>query len=245
MLRFWHHVRRRLFSNTMSDISQPLVQVIDVRKTYPLGHRCVEAVRGVTLEILPGSFAVLQGPSGSGKTTLLNLIGCIDRPTSGKIFVDGQAIADLSDDALSRFRLTKLGFIFQNFNLIPVLSAVENIEYPLLLQRIPRAEARARATAMAAAVGLAGAADQRPSELSGGQSQRVAIARSLVSNPPLVIADEPTANLDVATGRAIIDLMLEMRDRTGTTFVISTHDPAIAAMAERCFTIRDGQLLKP
>ena len=227
----------------MSDISQPLVQVRDVRKTYALGHRCVEAVRGVTLEVLAGSFVVLQGPSGSGKTTLLNLIGCIDHPSSGTILVEGCDVAGLTDDALSRFRLTKLGFIFQNFNLIPVLSAVENIEYPLLLQRVPKPEARARALAMAAAVGLGEASDQRPSELSGGQCQRVAIGRSLVASPPLVIADEPTANLDVATGREIIDLMLQMRDRTGTTFVISTHDPAIAAMAGLCFTIRDGLLL--
>ena len=227
----------------MPDILQPLVQVFDVRKTYALGHRSVEAVRGVTLEILAGSFVVLQGPSGSGKTTLLNLIGCIDRPTSGKVLVGGRDIAGLSDDELSLFRLTKLGFVFQSFNLIPVLSAVENIEYPLLLQRVPKSEARARALAMAAAVGLADAADQRPGELSGGQCQRVAIGRSLVANPPLVIADEPTANLDVANGRAIVDLMHQMKERTCTTFVISTHDSAIAAMAERCFAIRDGLLL--
>ena len=229
----------------MADISHPLVQVIDVRKTYTLGHRCVEALRGVTLDIPSGGVVVLQGPSGSGKTTLLNLIGCIDHPSTGKILIGGRAIAGMTDDVLSQFRLAKLGFIFQNFNLIPVLTAIENIEYPLLLQRVPKAEARSRARDMAAAVGLEDASDQRPSELSGGQCQRVAIGRSLVANPPLVIADEPTANLDVATGRAIIDLMHRMRDLTGTTFVISTPDPAIASMAERCFTIRDGSLLNP
>ena len=227
----------------MSGISQPLVQVIDARKTYVVGHRRVEALRGVTLEMPGGGFVVLQGPSGSGKTTLLNLVGGIDHPTSGKILVEGRDITAWSDDDLTRFRAKKLGFIFQNFNLIPVLSALENIEYPLLLQHFPSAEAKARALDMAEAVGLAGMGDQRPGELSGGQCQRVAIGRALVTCPALVIADEPTANLDAATGRAIIDLMHQMRDRTGTTFVISTHDPAIAAMAEMRLTLRDGTLV--
>ena len=227
----------------MSGTPKPLVQVIDARKTYVLGHRRIEALRGVTLEMQGGGFVVLQGPSGSGKTTLLNLVGGIDHPTSGKILVEGLDIAAWSDDELTRFRAKKLGFIFQNFNLIPVLSALENIEYPLLLQHVPRAEAKARALDMAEAVGLAGMGDQRPGELSGGQCQRVAIGRALVTCPALVIADEPTANLDAATGRAIIDLMHQMRDRTGTTFVISTHDPAIAAMAEMRLTLRDGTLV--
>ena len=149
------------------------------------------------------------------------------------------------DDALAHFRAKTLGFIFQNFNLIPVLSAVENIEYPLLLQRVPRAEARARALEMAEGVGLGDSSDQRPGELSGGQCQRVAIGRALVTHPALVIADEPTANLDAATGRTIIDLMHRMRDCTGATFVISTHDPEIASMAEARFTLRDGRLVEP
>ena len=229
----------------MAGISQPLVQVIDACKTYELGHRRVEALRGVTLKISAGGFVVLQGPSGSGKTTLLNLIGCIDHPTSGRILVDGRDITALADDVLSHFRATKLGFIFQNFNLIPVLSALENIEYPLRIQRVPRTEAKARALAIADAVGLEGLGDQRPGELSGGQCQRVAIGRALVTKPAVVIADEPTANLDASTGRAIIDLMHQMRDRTGTTFVISTHDPAIAAMAEMRLTLRDGKLGNP
>ena len=227
----------------MPGTPKPLVQVIDARKTYVLGHRRIEALRGVTLEMQGGGFVVLQGPSGSGKTTLLNLVGGIDHPTSGKILVEGRDITAWSDDELTRFRAKKLGFIFQNFNLIPVLSALENIEYPLLLQHVPRAEAKARALDMAEAVGLAGMGDQRPGELSGGQCQRVAIGRALVTCPALVIADEPTANLDAATGRAIIDLMHQMRDRTGTTFVISTHDPAIAAMAEMRLTLRDGTLV--
>jgi putative ABC transport system ATP-binding protein len=231
------------FPDTMSEIPQALVQLIEAHKTYALGHRSVEALRGVSLEMPRGGFVVLQGPSGSGKTTLLNLIGGIDRPTSGRVLIEGRDIAALSDDVLSEFRSKKLGFIFQNFNLIPVLTAVENIEYPLLLQRVPRAEALARALAMADAIGLAGMGDQRPSELSGGQCQRVAIGRALVTNPALVIADEPTANLDAATGQAIIDLMHQMRDRTGATFVISTHDPTIAHMAEMRFALHDGTLV--
>lgn len=222
----------------------PLVHLLDVRKTYPHVRRPVEALRGVTLEIPRGAFAVMQGPSGSGKTTLLNLIGCIDHPTSGTVKVSGVDANTLTDSALSQFRATKLGFIFQDFNLIPVLSAVENVEYALLLQRVPKAEARARAMTMLAEVGLEDAYDQRPGELSGGQSQRVAIGRALVGNPDVVIADEPTANLDMATGQAIIDLMQRMRARVGTTFVISTHDPEIASLAEMRFMLRDG-LLKP
>ena len=223
-------------------LQQPVVQVADARKTYRIGRREVEALRGVTLEVPRGAFVVLQGPSGSGKTTLLNLIGCIDHPSSGKVIVSGADVAALTDRALSRFRAQKLGFIFQNFNLIPVLSAFENVEYALLLGRVPRDEARRRAQGMLEAVGLADVAVHRPAELSGGQCQRVAIARALVTSPELVIADEPTANLDSATGQAIINLMHEMRDRTGTSFLISTHDPAIAALAELRFQLRDGLL---
>ena len=221
---------------------QPLVQVTDARKSYRIGQREVEALRGVTLEVPRGAFVVMQGPSGSGKTTLLNLIGCIDHPSSGKVVISGEDVGTLPDSALSRFRARKLGFIFQNFNLIPVLTALENVEYALLLGRVPKAEARRRTEAMLQAVGLSGVAEHRPGELSGGQCQRAAIARALVTNPELVIADEPTANLDTATGRAIINLMHEMRDRTGTTFLISTHDPAIAALAEVRFHLRDGLL---
>ena len=225
-----------------SPSQSPLVLVTEALKTYWIGKRPVEALRGVSLEVPRGAFVVMQGPSGSGKTTLLNLIGCIDHPTSGKVIVTGEDVALLPDAALSRFRARKLGFIFQNFNLIPVLSAFENVEYALLLNRVPKAEARERTVAMLGAVGLADVAEHRPGELSGGQCQRVAIARALVTNPELVIADEPTANLDTATGQAIINLMHEMRDRTGTTFLISTHDPAIAALAERRFQLRDGLL---
>ncbi|MBX7210500.1 MAG: ABC transporter ATP-binding protein [Verrucomicrobiaceae bacterium] len=219
---------------------QPLVRVIDARKDYPLGHRTVHALRGVTLDIASHSFVVMQGPSGSGKTTLLNLIGCIDHPTSGSIIVAGQDTRMLGDTALSRFRARKLGFVFQDFNLIPVLTAMENVEYPLRLNAVPPSEARLRALAMLDAVGLAGEAGQRPSELSGGQCQRVAVARALVTQPELVIADEPTANLDSDTGGKIIEIMRAMCGRQGTTFLISTHDPHVAAHAMRCVHLRDG-----
>ncbi|MFO1484930.1 MAG: ABC transporter ATP-binding protein [Verrucomicrobiaceae bacterium] len=220
----------------------PLVQVMDVQKEYVLGHRTVRALRGLTLEIPRGGFVVMQGPSGSGKTTLLNLIGCIDHPTSGRVVVAGQDVGRLGDRELSQFRARKLGFVFQNFNLIPVLSAVENVEYPLRLNGIPADEARTRALAMLEAMDLRDEAFQRPAELSGGQCQRVAIGRALVTQPELVVADEPTANLDSRTGEMIITVMHDMRDRFGTTFLISTHDPDVAAHAEQCWHLRDGLL---
>ncbi len=220
----------------------PLVQVIDVRKAYVLGHRTVQALRGLTLEIARGAFVVMQGPSGSGKTTLLNLIGCIDQPTSGSVLVSGQDTRLLSDTELSHFRARKLGFVFQSFNLIPVLTAAENIEYPLRLIGVPQAQARGRALAMLDEMGLREEAAQRPAELSGGQCQRVAIGRALVTGPELVIADEPTANLDSSTGEMIIAIMHRMRDRLGTTFLISTHDSRVAALAESHWNLRDGLL---
>ncbi|MBL9145770.1 MAG: ABC transporter ATP-binding protein [Verrucomicrobiaceae bacterium] len=220
----------------------PLVRVIAATKDYPLGHRTVQALRGVTVEIAGGAFVVMQGPSGSGKTTLLNLIGCIDHPTTGSVMVAGEDVGTLADASLSRFRARKLGFVFQNFNLIPVLTAAENIEYPLRLNGVSVTEARARALEMLDSLGLGAEAHQRPAELSGGQCQRVAVGRALVTHPALVIADEPTANLDSTTGAKIIELMREMRDRLGTTFVISTHDPQVAALAERRLLMRDGLL---
>lgn len=222
---------------------QPLVQAINACKDYPLGHRTVHALRGLTIDIARGSFVVMQGPSGSGKTTLLNLIGCIDRPTAGRVLVSGQDTGVLSDNELSRFRAQKLGFVFQNFNLIPVLTAAENIEYPLRINGVSAGEARTRALAMLELMNLRDEAHQRPAELSGGQCQRVAIGRALVTHPELVVADEPTANLDSATGGMIIRVMHEMRDRLGTTFLISTHDPDVAAHAEQCWHLRDGHLV--
>ncbi len=209
-----------------------------------MGAIVVPAVAGVSLTLPAAQFSVIVGPSGSGKTTLLNLIGCIDGPNKGVVEVCGTDVATLNDDRLSDFRARHIGFIFQNFNLIPVLSAIENVEYPLLLTGMGKRERRARAMALLEAVGLADQARRRPNEMSGGQRQRVAIARALVAEPELVLADEPTANLDSRTGAAIIDLMHEMQARARTSFVFSTHDPAVMEHADSIFVIRDGQLVE-
>ncbi|GIL41735.1 ABC transporter ATP-binding protein [Roseiterribacter gracilis] len=224
---------------------RPVVRLRAVAKNYDAGAVQVAALRGVSLEIPQNCFSMLVGPSGSGKTTLLNLIGCIDAPTEGTVEVCGEAIAAFGDNALSDFRARNIGFIFQNFSLVPVLSAYENVEYPLLLVGMAPAERRRRTLAMLDAVGLAAQARQRPNELSGGQKQRVAIARALVKQPQLVLADEPTANLDTATGASIIELMRRIQVELRTSFVFSTHDPHLMSHADETFTIRDGALVQP
>jgi putative ABC transport system ATP-binding protein len=191
----------------MSEPHSPVVRLTEVVKTYSSGTVEVRAVKGISLDIPARRFSMVVGPSGSGKTTLLNLIGCIDTPTSGAVEVCGEAIADLGNNAVAHFRARNIGFIFQGFNLMPVLSAYENVEYPLLLVGTPALKRRERTLAMLEAVGLTAHAKQRPNELSGGQKQRVAIARALVKEPSVVLADEPTANLDTRTGAAVIDLM--------------------------------------
>jgi len=221
------------------------VRVENVTKDYALGRTTVPALRGVSLEVKPGELLTVAGPSGSGKSTLLNLIGCLDHPTGGRVLIGDADVATLGDDALSDLRAEKIGFIFQTFNLIPVLSALENVEFPLLVGRSGRrrpAGARARAEKALAEVGLADFARHRPDELSGGQRQRVAIARALVTDPVIVLADEPTANLDSATGDAIVALMEEINRRDGTTFIFSTHDPRIMARAERVVRLADGRI---
>lgn len=222
----------------------PLVDLANVSKDYPLGKFLVKALRGVDLTIERSRFVVVAGPSGSGKSTLLNLVGCIDHPTSGSVHIGGRPVDSLSDLELSRFRAHNLGFIFQSFNLIPVLTAYENVEYPLRLKQTPRDKMRRLTLEMLDAVGLADQSRQRPNALSGGQQQRVAVARALVTEPKLVLADEPTANLDSGTGERIIDLMKAMQDRLRTTFVVATHDPMIAARAERRITLRDGSIVE-
>lgn len=219
-----------------------LVELRSVSRQYKLGKTVVNALEGVSLEIVRSDFLIVAGPSGSGKSTLLNLIGCIDQPTAGSVIFDSTDVATLSDRELSAFRAHKLGFIFESFNLVPVLNAHENVDYPLRLRNVPAAERQSRTEAMLEAVGLQDQALHRPGELSGGQRQRVAIARALVTHPELVLADEPTANLDTRTGETIIDLMKEMRDRLGTTFVIATHDPMVAERARRRVEIRDGRI---
>ncbi len=216
------------------------VRVVKVTKEYELGRTKVEALRGVSLAVEPGEFMAVAGPSGSGKSTLLNLVGCIDHPTAGEVHIGERNVASLDDNALSDLRAQSIGFIFQTFNLIPVLSALENVEFPLLLRG--GKNGRARALRALEEVALADFAHHRPDELSGGQRQRVAVARALVTDPVIVLADEPTANLDSGTGEAIISLMLEINRRDGTTFIFSTHDPRVMAHAQRVVRLADGRI---
>jgi len=220
-----------------------VVRLSGVAKTYRAGDLEVPAIKGISLEVPRQRFSMIVGPSGSGKTTLLNLIGCIDRPSSGQVVVGDRDVGTLSDNAVSDFRAEKVGFIFQNFSLIPVLSAWENVEYPLLLLGVPAQERRERTTQMLEAVGLKDQRRQRPNQLSGGQKQRVAIARALVKGPDFVLADEPTANLDSHTGASIVELMRRMQEECRTTFVFSTHDPHLMSQADETFSIRDGLLV--
>nr|WP_245964716.1 ABC transporter ATP-binding protein [Trinickia dinghuensis] len=201
------------------------------------------ALQDVSVEIVSSRFTVLSGPSGSGKTTLLNLLGGIDRATSGSVVVAGQALDQLSSNALSDFRARHIGFVFQSFNLIPVLSAYENVEYPLTLLGVSKARRRADVMALLDAVGVAPHAHRKPGELSGGQQQRVAIARALATRPSLVLADEPTANLDSTTGAAILGLMRTMQRERATSFVFSSHDPQLLASADDVVHIRDGNIV--
>jgi putative ABC transport system ATP-binding protein len=220
-----------------------LVSVQNVSKDYMLGNTVVPALREVSLEIGHGEFLSIAGPSGSGKTTLLNLIGCVDTPTAGTVVVGDQDTSRLPERKLTDLRLHTLGFIFQSFNLVSVLSVFQNVEYPLLLQGgLGRVQRARRVLELLDDVGIGQYAKHRPSELSGGQRQRVAIARALVTRPKIVLADEPTANLDSKTGETIIDLMKEM-NRDGTTFIFSTHDPKVMAHANAVVRIADGRLV--
>ena len=214
-----------------------------VSKTYHLDTIGVPALNNIDLEIRPHRFTVISGASGSGKTTLLNLIGCIDRPDAGEILVAGEPVQQLSDDALSDFRARTIGFIFQNFNLLPVLTAFENVEYPLLLTRTPPGQRKERVQSLLAAVGLADKQRHLPGQLSGGERQRVAIARALATEPQLVLADEPTANLDSQTGKNILALMRKMQREQKLSFIISSHDPQVQAEADDAVRIRDGHVI--
>jgi putative ABC transport system ATP-binding protein len=222
----------------------PVVELKGVKKEYMLGTTKVEALRGVDLEIGKGEFLAVAGPSGSGKSTMLNMFGCIDVPTSGTVLIDGADVARLSDKELTRYRREKVGFIFQSFNLVPVLDVYENIEFPLLLKRnLSKKEREARVMRFVDEVGLADRLRNKPAELSGGQRQRVAIARALVSKPLIILADEPTANLDSETGTKIIELMRQINDLEKTTFIFSTHDAHIMREARRLVKILDGRIV--
>ncbi len=221
-----------------------LVELRDVKKSYQLGDTVVEALRGVDVGIERGEFLAVSGPSGSGKSTLLNMIGCIDTPNSGTVSIDGTDVARLPDRELTRYRRTKIGFIFQSFNLIPVLDVYENIEFPLLVKSaLTKKEREERVMRFIEEVGLGDRIRNKPSELSGGQRQRVAIARALVTKPLIVLADEPTANLDSATGTRIIELMRSINEQDGTTFIFSTHDAHIMRSARRTINVLDGRIV--
>ena len=223
-----------------------LIRAEGLVKTYRAGEVEVQAVRGVDFAIEAKSFVVFVGPSGSGKSTLLNMIGCLDHPTGGKLTVFDTDVSTLDRRAAADFRGRHIGFVFQDFNLIPVLTVYENIEYPLIMvQDWPEEKRRAQVTRLLDAVGMSAQAGKRPHQISGGQKQRVAVARALATNARLVLADEPTANLDHDTAYRIIELMKKMRDEFGTTFVFSTHDPKIMGAAEVIFTLEDGRIGKP
>jgi putative ABC transport system ATP-binding protein len=222
--------------------SSTMISLKNVAKDYKLGKAVVHALQGINLEVNQGEFISICGPSGSGKTTLLNLIGCLDSPTTGKVMVMDNDAARLSDAALSRLRNSTIGFIFQAFNLIPVLTAYENVEFPLVMLGLSESEKREKVLKMLSEVGLAKFIKHRPDELSGGQRQRVAIARALVTNPKMVLADEPTANLDSATGEEILKIMKKMNEEHHTTFIFSTHDSNIMKYAKKIYNIRDGRI---
>ena len=219
-----------------------IVKTDQVSKTFLLGKTRVEALRDISIEAYEGEFLAIAGPSGSGKTTLLNLIGCIDQPTKGTIQIDDQTVTGLSSNKLADIRLAKLSFIFQSFNLIPVLSALENVEYPLLKTIKNASERLDRVSESLKNVGLEKFIKHRPDELSGGQRQRVAIARALVTNPRIILADEPTANLDQKTGEDVLNIMKQINEDHNTLFIFSTHDPKVMQMASRIIKISDGQI---
>lgn len=219
-----------------------VVRLAGVSRLYRQGAADVHALQEIDLEIRRGEFVVLVGPSGSGKTTLLNMIGGLDSPTEGRVWVEGTEIGSLGKGALSAIRLRQIGFVFQEFNLIPVLSALENIEFVMLLQGVPQAERRARARALLEDLGLGGLEHRRPQQLSGGQQQRVAVARAIAAEPAIVLPDEPTANLDSTAGAALMDMMKALNERRGITFVFSTHDPMVVERARRVIRLRDGRI---
>jgi putative ABC transport system ATP-binding protein len=225
------------------DGQRPVVQVTGAWKLHKLGEEVVRALVDADLTVLPGEFVCLMGPSGSGKSTLLNLIGGLDRPTKGSVVIDGQDTAALTESQFAALRHDTIGYIFQSYNLIPFLSAVENVELPLMFEPYDRAALRTRALELLELVGLGHRVDHSPTKMSGGEQQRTAIARSLVSNPTLILADEPTANLDHRTGETVVRLLRDLCSRLGVTVVASTHDPTVAEQASRVVRMRDGQVL--
>jgi putative ABC transport system ATP-binding protein len=219
-----------------------LIELTNVSKNYRLGNQEIRALTDINLSFDKGEFAVLAGPSGSGKTTALNLIGCLDHPTSGRVIVNDLDLGEAGKRELADFRLQNIGFIFQSYNLIPVLTAAENAEFTLMLQKMPKPERRRRVVAIFAELGIDGLEDRRPADLSGGQQQRVAIARALAADPSVILADEPTANLDSHTAIELLDLMSQLNRDKGTTFIFSSHDDKVIARGKRVIRLEDGYL---
>ncbi|MCK4667769.1 ABC transporter ATP-binding protein [Candidatus Dependentiae bacterium] len=220
------------------------LEVTDINKTYYAGKVPFQALHDITLDITKGEFTALAGPSGSGKTTLLNIIGCIDKPDNGEVFIDGELLTEKNSDELAFYRREHFGFIFQTYNLIPILTAFENVELPLrILKQYSKSQSKDMVMQILKKVGLEGLENRKPLELSGGQQQRVSIARALVKNPKLILADEPTANLDLETGETIVDLMKGMNDEDNVTFIFSTHDELILKHAKRVIRLRDGRVI--
>jgi putative ABC transport system ATP-binding protein len=220
-----------------------MIQLKNAHKIYPMGEISVQALRGLDLTIKPGEFVAIMGPSGSGKSTLMHLLGCLDLPSDGLVQLDGQDVTKLDEDTLAQIRGKKIGFVFQTFNLIPTLTALENVELPLFFQGVPRRERSTRSVELLQKVGLNGRIHHKPSQLSGGERQRVAIARALANNPEIILADEPTGNLDSESGEAILKL-LEQLNRESKTIILVTHNPEAAAYAHRIVRIKDGRLLE-
>ncbi len=220
-----------------------MIYLKNVHKVYPMGEVNVPALRGIDLTIRPGEFVAIMGPSGSGKSTLMHLLGCLDLPSDGIVQLDGHDVTKLDEDTVAQIRGKKIGFVFQTFNLIPTLTALENVELPLFFQGVPRAERRARAIELLRKVGLEGRAHHKPAQLSGGERQRVAIARALANDPEIILADEPTGNLDSESGQAILDLLAQLH-REGKTIILVTHNPEAAAYAQRIVRIKDGRLVE-
>lgn len=220
-----------------------MIKLKGVRKLYPMGETQVQVLRGLDLEIQDGEFVAVMGPSGSGKSTLLHLLGCLDLPTEGKIHLKDLEVGMLDEDRLAQIRGKKVGFVFQMFNLLPTLTALENVELPLLFQRMPHKQRRARAKELLEKVGMGDRLHHKPSQLSGGERQRVAIARALANDPEVILADEPTGNLDWESGRTVLELLKQL-NRGGKTVILVTHNPEAAAYADRIVHIRDGRILE-
>jgi putative ABC transport system ATP-binding protein len=225
-------------------MKRPIVQLKSVWKTYLMGENKVHALQGIDFEVHPGEFVAIQGPSGSGKSTAMNLIGCLDVPTKGEIQLDGHNISKLSESDLAQIRGRKIGFIFQKFNLIETLTALENVMLPMTFQGIPERERVARATKLLTHFGLGDRMDHKPNQLSGGQQQRVAIARALAVDPPMILADEPTGNLDSRTGKEVMLYLRELNEHEGKTIVLVTHDDVLARAADRIAFLKDGTIVK-